>query len=208
MPDGYERTNWDYNLIYREAMQVFPIMDFGTVEDLEKCANEQELVDLLIRWAEKAYEQKIEEFGEDWPRIEKFILLHAITQKWTEHLQMIEQLREGIRYRGYGQIDPLIAFRKESHQIFEETLSAIGDFVATHIYRARVERPQMPRPKMQEIPADQVAAATQASTPTDSRSAPTGISSVDWSKVKRNDLCPCGSGKKFKHCCYHRVVNQ
>jgi preprotein translocase subunit SecA len=208
MPDGYERTNWDYNLIYREAMQVFPIMDFGTVEDLEKCANEQELMDLLIRWAEKAYEQKIEEFGEDWPRIEKFILLHAITQKWTEHLQMIEQLREGIRYRGYGQIDPLIAFRKESHQIFEETLSAIGDFVATHIYRARVERPQMPRPKMQEIPADQVAAATQAPTPTDSRSAPTGISSVDWSKVKRNDLCPCGSGKKFKHCCYHRVVNQ
>ncbi len=205
-PDGFERTTWDHGLIYREAMQVFPIMDFGTAEDLEDCANEQELIAKLIEWADQAYDTKLEEHGDDWARIEKFIMLHGITQKWTEHLQMVEQLREGIRYRGYGQIDPLIAFRKESYQIFQDTLAAIGDFVATHIYRARIERPQEPRARMQEVPLPQaVEKGIKEREPAAQANGETG--QIDWSKVKRNDPCPCGSGKKFKHC-HYRTVNQ
>lgn len=197
-PDGIDRTKWDYDAVFRELMAIFPIMDYGSVGDLEKIRNPDQVLETVRSWAREAYEKRIETIGdENFRYLERIILLQAITQRWTEHLQMIERLREGIGLRGYGQVDPLIAFRKESHSIFEETLKGIRDFVVTHIYRAVLQQqPQVQQqPKMQRLD-DQALEASQVQKTN---------GAVDFSKAKRNDPCPCGSGKKFKHCHYREI---
>jgi preprotein translocase subunit SecA len=196
-PDGFDRTTWDFGAIFREALQIFPAVDYGSVTDLEGLRSEEEVAAKLKEWSDAAYEARIERFGDDFRQIEKFVLLRAITQLWTEHLQNVERLREGIGLRGYGQIDPLIAFRKESHSIFEDTLRGIRDQVATYIYKVEFQQQpqqQAPPPQMQRLEEGSVSSGNGSS------SKPSG--QIDWSKVKRNDLCPCGSGKKFKHCHY------
>ncbi|MEM4409559.1 MAG: SEC-C metal-binding domain-containing protein, partial [Candidatus Caldarchaeum sp.] len=199
-PDGVDRTEWDYPALCRDVLQVFPVTEYGTAEILSQYKDAEEIGELLVEWSRKAYEARIQQVGEeDFCQLEKLVLLEAITRKWTEHLQQIEQLREGIGLRGYGQVDPLIAFRKESHAIFEETLRGIREFVATHIYRASIQRQvaPAPMPKMQRLDAPPTQTA-------DTRSARDGR--IDWSKVRRNDPCPCGSGKKFKHC-HYRIIH-
>lgn len=194
-----ERKAYDHEALYRELHAIFPVFDYGTVDDLKTSNDPQVILDMVESWAEAAYDKKVEEIGEeDFTEVERILLLQAITQKWTEHLQMIERLREGIGLRGYGQIDPLIAFRKESHQVFEDTLKGIRDTVVTHIYRAQIERQQAPRPQMTRMP-QAVAAAAGAGNGSLSGG------QIDWSTVKRNDPCPCGSGKKFKNCHYREV---
>lgn len=195
-PAFSEYEKWDYHTLFRDLTMIFPAMDYGTPEDLEALKDEETILETVKRWAHNAYEARIREIGdENFRQLERFLLLQAITQKWTEHLQLVERLREGIGLRGYGQVDPLIAFKKESHSIFEDTLRGIRELVVTRIYRATIQRqPQVapPSPRMERIDAK---ATTR-----------TGNGEIDWSKVKRNDPCPCGSGKKFKHCHYREVV--
>ncbi len=196
-PDGFENNEWDYQAIFRELLQIFPAMDYGSVQDLEGFKNEEEILPIVKGWANEAYEARIAEFGEDYRQIEKIVLLRAITQLWTEHLQSVERLREGIGLRGYGQIDPLIAFRKESHTIFEDTLRGIRDQVAQYIYKMQFQQPPPPtQPRMERVDDDP---------PPRTNGAASTNGQIDWSKVKRNDLCPCGSGKKFKHCHYGKA---
>jgi preprotein translocase subunit SecA len=208
-PDGIERRNWDYAGIYRELMTIFPVIDYGSEEKLSNAKDDHAIVDLVKSWANKAYEDRVEQIGEEtFRQVEKFVLVRAITTLWTQHLQNIERLREGIGLRGYGQIDPLIAFRKESHNVFEDTLLGIRDQVAGQIYRVQVQQQQAPPPMIQRVSEDEAASLespTPASAPSTNGAAPSG--EVDWSKVKRNDPCPCGSGKKFKNCHYREVVN-
>lgn len=197
-PDGIDSQKWDYGNLFRDLLQVFPIVDYGSVSDLEQLKEADQITNLVQGWADQAYNSKIAEVGaEDFAHLEKFLILQAITLKWTEHLQMVERLRDGIGLRGYGQIDPLIAFRKESHQIFEDTLTGVRDWVATHIFRAQIKRDAPPPPQMQRIDGEPEA-------PSAPRQASNG--QVDWSQVKRNDPCPCGSGKKFKNCHYREVT--
>ncbi|MCW5947186.1 MAG: SEC-C domain-containing protein [Fimbriimonadales bacterium] len=201
-PDGTERTKWDYEGIFRDVMRIFPVMDYGSAEDLNLKGGAEAIQKQLEEWAEQAYQKRIEQFGEEnFENLERILLLQAITQKWTEHLQSIERLREGIGLRGYGQVDPLIAFRKESHTIFEETLRGIREFVVMHLFHAVIQQQQQqpsgpPPPKMQRVEGEALAAVTQ---PNGSNGAP------DFTKAKRNDPCPCGSGKKFKNCHYREV---
>lgn len=197
-PDGIEVTKWDYGTLFRDLMQLFPAMDFGSVADLEEFVEAEDIEQVVMGWAESAYKARIEELGEEaFEHLEKILILQGITAKWTEHLQMIERLRDGIGLRGYGQIDPLIAFRKESHHVYQDTLTGIRDWVATHIYRAQIRReaPAEPPPQMMRIDSPGGGANVRATN-----------GEIDWSKVKRNDPCPCGSGKKFKHCCYRKVL--
>jgi preprotein translocase subunit SecA len=204
-PDGIDRRDWDYGGIYRELLTIFPVVDYGTEENLREAKDEQPILDLVKSWTSKAYDDRVAQIGEEtFKQVEKFVLLRAITSMWTQHLQNIERLREGIGLRGYGQIDPLIAFRKESHGVFEETLLAIRDQVAEYIYRVQVQQQAPPPPMIQRMEDD-------GDTPPPTQPAPStngamSAGDIDWSKVKRNDPCPCGSGKKFKNCHYRDVT--
>ncbi len=193
--DVGDKIAYDHESLYRKLHEVFPVMDYGTVEELKSSNDPKQILQMVENWAEVAYQNKIDEIGEDdFSEVERLVLLQAITQKWTEHLQMIERLREGIGLRGYGQIDPLIAFRKESHSVFEGTLDGIRDMVVNFVYRAKIERQQAPKPQMTRLPQE------YANTSNGEKSG-----EINWATVKRNDPCPCGSGKKFKNCHYREI---
>lgn len=193
-PQKNESEKWEYDALFRDLLMIFPAMDFGSPKDLEGLLDSEDIFKKVKTWMDDAYARHKSDFtDEEFKRIEKYVLLQAITSKWTEHLQQVERLREGIGLRGYGHIDPLIAFKKESHALFEDTLKGIRDAVATSIYRARFER--RPSPPIQMRRLDDSATTTTA-----------GNGETDWSKVKRNDPCPCGSGKKFKNCHYREVM--
>lgn len=193
-PDGIDRTTWDFHALYRDLLGIFPAVDYGGPGDFDGHKDTADVTEIATNWALEAYRRREEELGDDFRLVERFVLLQAITRKWTEHLQLVERLREGIGLRGYGQVDPLIAFRKESHQIFEDTMRGVRDLTVMGIYRTTVQRQAEPKPQMQRIDG-------ATTTPV----AGSGNGEIDWKSVKRNDPCPCGSGKKFKHCHYREV---
>jgi len=128
----------------------------------------------LVRYAEGLYERLEQELGVDVMRLhERTIMLMAFDHSWMEHLSAMEHLRDGIGLRAVGQEQPLVVYKREGHASFEALLAGIGHDVATMIYHPRV--------------------ATEAQ--------PRKAAVIAGKKAGRNDPCPCGSGKKYKHCC-------
>ena len=159
----------------------------------------------------------MDDLGDDVSRmIEQQVMLRAVNDHWMTHLQTVEYIREGIGLRGYGQIDPLVAYKRETFDLFQKTLRDIRDQAVRMVYHARVQIEQAPPPQMMRMEdADETAPALEGgSVPM----APVGMpvlsgdgkapSNVDWTKVGRNEPCPCGSGKKFKACHYPKLREQ
>jgi preprotein translocase subunit SecA len=150
----------------------------------------------------KRYEEKEQLIGEPNMRLnEKYLLLQVIDQQWKDHLLNIDHLKEGIGLRGYGQRDPLIEYKRESFQLFQEMMERIQDRVVKVLWKIelvgredtaeeshRVERSLPPRPPKQQM--------TFSGAP---KEMPTPVKRTAQ-KVGRNDPCPCGSGKKYKKC--------
>jgi preprotein translocase subunit SecA len=135
------------------------------------------------------------------------------------HLQMVEYIREGIGLRSYGQVDPLIAFKRETFDAFQETLKDIREQAVKAAYVARfiVEQPRAePEPQMirmdaggdESIPATAGTYSGGGSNGAAKANGKADPSSIDWTRVGRNDACPCGSGKKFKACHYPELRAQ
>ena len=156
--------------------------------------------------------EKAEAFGaENMRNIEKQILLQAIDSKWRDHLLTLEHLRSVVGFRGYAQRDPLNEYKNESFQLFETMLDSLREEVTQKLCRVRPMSADEQREMMEEMAARQAAvqaAAKAAGQPEDSAgaadgSAREGFDENDpstWGNPGRNDECPCGSGKKFKHC--------
>jgi len=154
--------------------------------------------DLLARVAEivdDAYDDKERELGEELMReVERLVLLRAIDTHWVEHLTQMEELREGIYLRGYGQQDPLIAYKKESHRYWEEMNARLATSAAQMILRVSVRRvDEAERQKEQER-------QTRAAQGTASGGGLEKVGGAPKKKLGRNDPCYCGSGKKYKKC--------
>jgi len=203
---------WDFNeegqryfdaaKVYDRLCQMFPLVDYATLDDIKSKDAHDELEQFCIDVAMKAYNAKIEEVGEEiMVQIERHVMLQSVNDNWMAHLQMIDYIREGIGLRAYAQTDPLVAYKRETHDLFEHTVKAIQDQAVRMIYLAQVRKEQAPQPQMQRVDAPAMAAvasSNEASASSSSGSVP----NADWSKVGRNDPCPCGSGKKFKSCHY------
>ena len=213
----------------------------GLIEDAEKIyapagrLKKEELVELsrdelketLEGLAEECYEQRELLFGEENMReLEKVVMLRVVDQKWKEHLDHMDMLREGINLRAYGQRNPLVEYKIEALDMFEEMEGSIMDQIASLMYHVSIV---MPQPQAEEADEEAQARAAEAqkaqmqrtieaerSKLTDSlkeaqaahgddvsaaeaRKKP--VTNKDGSKVGRNDPCPCGSGKKYKNCC-------
>jgi len=133
-----------------------------------------QVADKLIDYAVRLYEEKERELGDENMRIaERLVMLRVIDRLWMEHLTRMEELRQGIGLRAVGQQQPLIVYKREGQALFDGLLSGIQHDVARTIYRVGVT--QKPVQKKEAVPVGR--------------------------KVGRNDPCPCGSGKKHKHCC-------
>jgi preprotein translocase subunit SecA len=211
---------YDYNVLYEDAAEIFPIVDFATVEELEKHQPGPDLVKFMQDIIVRAYEEKMRDAGDDKAQIERFVVLRAVNDKWMEHLQTVEYIREGIGLRAYGQTDPLVAYKRETYEAFQNTQKGIAEAVGKLVFHMQVRQqaptgvmhaPQEAAPMMLNMdnlpaelreqgsaqPSDRAAVATQAE--------PTNI---DWKRVGRNDPCPCGSGKKFKSCHYPKLRSE
>lgn len=170
--------------------QTFDIEYEAKVESPEKIKEE------LYSLVEKRYEAKEEEIGKENIReLERVVILRNVDSKWMDHLDCMEQLKEGVQLRGYGQTDPVVAFRIESYDMFNEMTASIEeDVVKTLLHlvpREKIDRVQIVKNMVTNLSQAQKA-GTEKSKPK---------TNTPGQKVGRNDPCPCGSGKKYKKCC-------
>ncbi len=205
-PRNLPPTEWDLHGLYQRLNTIFPLEFFVKPDDFTFTRHDL-MLDQVRAWAEQAYAMREEQLGAELVReMERYFMLQVITRRWVEHLASMEYLREGIGLRGYGQIDPLVAYKQESSKVFADTLHAIRNDVVMFLFHAQVAPPQ---------PRQVVRIAGDANSPMaggrsgmgvqrlpDEAEAGTVSADAGSGKVGRNDPCPCGSGKKYKKCCY------
>lgn len=188
-PPGTYPEEWDIDGLERHFESVFllpghKVIDRKTIEDLTS----NKLHDKFINLANKLYESKeklVEESGENMRAIERYVLLRVVDNKWMDHIDMMDQLKEGIRLRAYGQRDPIIEYRKEGFDMFEEMIASIQAETLKFLFFGRFEtRPVQQQPQ------------GQANYGGGGSKKPVKVGE----KVGRNSPCPCGSGKKYKNC--------
>ena len=152
----------------------------------------QSVIDAFTQAAAAYYQQKEDEFTPPVMReVERVVLLRVVDEYWMEHIDAMSDLRQGIRLRAYAQTDPIIAYKKESLEMFEEMIAAIQDETVRRLYSVRLQ-------KNEEVKRQRVANATSESVGGDGtvKKQPRKVK-----KIGRNEPCPCGSGKKYKNCC-------
>jgi preprotein translocase subunit SecA len=186
-PEGVYPEEWDLKGLLDYAEQYF-LPGHGLVPgDLEGMGR-RELQDFLSERSRDAYDAREQELGQETMReIERVVMLRIVDEKWMDHLDAMDQLREGIGLRAYGQKDPLIEYKFEGYEMFQNMIDSIQDDVVRYIFRVNVVQPQQEQKR-------QV---------TENRYAEEGPKKPvrRENKVGRNDPCPCGSGKKYKKCC-------
>nr|WP_267878894.1 preprotein translocase subunit SecA [Hirschia maritima] len=205
MPEKAFHEQWDIDglekAVLEELALTAPVRAWA---DAEGVATE-EVVDKLIEFADDAYAKKAIGVGEERMRwIEKQVLLQEVDTRWREHLSNLDQLRSVVHLRGYAQRDPLNEFKSEAFSLFEALLSDMRSAVTTMLMRLQVAE-EGGTPPSEITPAEPPKAVTE--THIDPQ---TGQNEMDkkkdnlpagWERTPRNSACPCGSGKKFKHCC-------
>lgn len=186
-PEGVYPEEWDFNGLLEYAEQLYLPGHQLTPGDLEDMGR-KELQAFLDEQGRAAYEAREEELGPETMReIERVVMLRIVDEKWMDHLDAMDQLREGIGLRAYGQKDPLIEYKFEGYEMFQNMIDSIQDDVVRYIFRVSVVHPQQ----------------QQSRKVVENRYAEEGPKSPvrKEHKVGRNDPCPCGSGKKYKKCC-------
>jgi len=162
-------------------------------EDLQD-KEPDEIIEALYEAAKKTYDQRVEEIGFDrMQEFSKVVILRTVDRKWMDHIDAMDQLRQGIHLRAYGQTDPLREYQFEGFEMFEQMVREIQEEVVKYIMKSSVG---------EEIEREEVAVNTTAvhsDSPDKGEAKRQPVRRAE--KVGRNDPCPCGSGKKYKHCC-------
>jgi preprotein translocase subunit SecA len=170
--------------------------------------SQDELGDAVADLVDKSYAKREEEYGPDVARaVERWVLLRTIDTHWIEHLTAMEELREGIYLRGYGQQDPLVAYKREAHDYFEQMRQRIGVGVAQTLMRVTVKTAEQAEQSEEQKPGTPNTTSTSGNGTTSTgrsdlktnRDQPSTNTNPNQ-KLGRNDPCWCGSGKKFKKC--------
>ncbi len=155
--------------------------------------SKDEIIDMLYERAMSLYEERENLYGSELMReLERVILLRMVDTKWMDHIDDMEELQKGIYLRSYGQHDPVVEYRKEGFEMFDQMISSIREDTARLVltFEIKAERP---------LERKQVANPTAASHGSDGTVKKRPVRKVQ--KIGRNDPCPCGSGKKYKNCC-------
>ena len=196
---GQQTFNWEG--LYEDLNTVFPLVDWIPLSELESYGTGSDLNDALEDIADQAFAAKLEGMGGDSAKmVMQHVMLRAVNDRWMEHLQTVDYIREGIGLRGYGQVDPLIAYKQETFNLFQHTQKAIRDQSVRMFFRAELTAPAEEEFMPRDLPLMGGEAPAAAAEPTGEPG--------DWPKgadpktTGRNDACPCGSGRKFKACHY------
>jgi len=207
-PADLTPENWDYTRMVAWLRTRFPVE--VNVATLESIGDDREgLVAAIMHALDEAYARREEAYGNDLLRqLERFVMLTTLDEHWQEHLTEMDELREGIGLRSYGQMDPLVEYKREAYEMFDDLLHRIDDETVSRIFRVHVGRDEpTPRPTQIRALHPELAALAERSRQAaevygNSPEEPQAHTVVRQSpKVGRNDPCPCGSGKKYKRCC-------
>jgi len=199
---GYAE-DWDLEALLSSLRTIMPLPPSFTSSRWRQLTS-QEIEEQLLALAERLYEEKERQLGsEDMRQLERLVMLRSVDNLWIRHLTGLDNLREGIGLRAYGQQDPLQAFKKEAHEMYAELLASIQHAIVGDIYRVSLVREPQPRP-MREVRTN-TSTRLRASVEAQRASRPVRAAGA---RVGRNDPCPCGSGKKYKHCCMRKGQEQ
>ncbi len=183
---GYD---WDIDGLIADVATIFPLPPAVNAAVFSQM-KASEIEDRLIEQAEAVYEERERELGSENMRVlERLVMLRMIDSLWIEHLTMMEYMRQGIGLQAMAQRDPLVAYKREGHNLFQSLLSSIQHDVVHTIYHVSIAKKEAPR----RVP---VAAGVASGGGGRTQQPKAGVK-----KVGRNDPCPCGSGKKYKKCC-------
>ena len=155
--------------------------------------SDKEVIDYLYARAEEIYASQVAKLRdeESVQEFQKVLILRVVDSKWTDHIDALDQLRNAVGLRGYAQNNPVVEYQSESFRMFNDMIGSIEFDVTRLMMKAQIHEQERPRAEHSiSTTATRNIAAQQQDIPAD----------IDLSQVKRNDLCPCGSGKKFKNC--------
>ena len=189
------REEWDLNELNELILPIIPLEPI-TEESISDVKNMKELKQYLKEKAVLLYEAKETEFPEieQFRELERVVLLKVIDGKWMDHIDDMDQLRQGIGLQAYGQRDPLVEYKMAGFDMFDEMISAIQEDTIRLLFHVQVE---------QKVEREQVAKVTGTNKDETVANAP---KKREHAKVYPNDPCPCGSGKKYKQCCGRKTV--
>jgi preprotein translocase subunit SecA len=179
---GKDRAaDWDAGPFLKEISNILPPppdINAAAVKQMNKAAIEER----LLKHADEVYEQHEKDFGADKMRLlERLVMLRTMDTAWVEHLTSMEQMRQSAGLEAIGQRDPLVIYKGRGHEAFDALTAGIEHDVSHMIFKVKIEEKPAPSPMAQAAVRGEKAHATD--------------------KPGRNDLCPCGSGKKYKKCC-------
>ena len=194
IPENSYPEQWDTQLLRSKIKTTLlidiPVDDWAEEEGIA----EEEIITRIKNIIDQIMELKEKKYGADVLRkVEKSVLLQVLDLLWREHLSRLEHLRSSVTLRSYGQRDPLNEYKTESFELFQSLLTKLREQVTAHLIRVEV------------VKKDQLSAENNETVAKNNKN-PTNENQInpktveEWGKVGRNELCPCGSGKKYKHC--------
>jgi preprotein translocase subunit SecA len=204
LPDRHAEL-WDLEAFVAEVNAILPQSHEVAVEDIEGLSPD-EIEEIVVEAAEAAYEAREEQIGVETMRLlERLLMLQTIDRLWVEHLTAMDEMRQGIGLHAYGQQDPLVAYKREAHDMWDQLLGNIRQTITRailHVGLAGAPRPAAAPAVRADgdgagVPAGR-AVQNLRENRTDQAAVP--AAKVAGRKVGRNDPCPCGSGRKYKKC--------
>ena len=188
--ENTDKENWDAKELNSVLLPTIPLQPI-TQEMLDQAGSKNELKQTLKEQAVKLYELKEAEFPEQEQirELERVILLKVIDRKWMDHIDDMDQLRQGIGLQAYGQRDPLVEYKMSAYEMFDAMSAGIQEDTVRLLFHVKVE---------QKVEREEVAKVTGTNK---DESGPRAPKKRAEQKIYPNDPCPCGSGKKYKQCC-------
>lgn len=220
IPQGAYREEWDIEGMVRDSSRLLDI-DVSADDISKSDIDEEKILINLEKLVDDKYQEKANLFGDEMMQnATKYILLTSLDQVWKDHLHFLDNLRQGISLRAYGQKDPLNEYKREAFNLFEKMLDHLKEVFVSRISHLHIdasknqESVSLSNRKLQNIHTSREDPAFERYNkggsshevplqPAKAHVAPEDRDPKDpesWGKVSRNELCPCGSGKKYKHC--------
>ncbi len=213
VPANSVEEQWDVPSLQKVLEAEWQIeLPLVTMLEQEPNLTEEDILERVVKAADEVYQAKVERVGQDsWSQFERSILLQSLDSQWREHLASLDHLRQGIHLRGYAQKNPKQEYKREAFELFSGMLDRVRTDVVKILITVRIQSPEQVEQAEAEAAQSQVqnvqyhhsdydealaASADSAQAATGNRASPAGA----VPKVGRNDPCPCGSGKKYKHC--------
>ena len=189
--DEQAPEDWDFTQLNIELLSIIPLTEYMPSADETKNMKKAALKETLTEMALQAYADKESEFPdpESMREAERVVLLKTIDRKWMDHIDDMDQLRQGIGLQAYAQRDPLNEYKMAGYDMFNEMMASIREDTVKMMFRVKVEKPEE---------REQVAKVTGTNKDDSGVKAPVRRNAP---KIQPNDPCPCGSGKKYKQCC-------